>query len=497
MANPLLCVTVAARTIEELRRQRDEASAIGDLVEVRLDALDRPDVPGALAGRRGPVIVTCRPLWEGGGFCGAEEDRLALLWEAAERGAEFVDVEWRAAFGPLLARRGGKGIVLSMHDFDAVPADLDPRARAMQATGAEVVKLAVTPRTLADNLPLLRIGRATGERERVSLVGMGTAGLPSRILAAHFRSCWTYAGEGVAPGQLPAARLVGEFRFRAVTPSTAVYGVVGRPIGHSVSPVIHNAAFGARGIDAVFLPMEASDSADFVTFAEAVGLAGASVTAPFKVDLLERAAVVDRVARRAGAINTLRIERGRWEGRNTDVPGFLEPLEGRIAIDGARVSILGAGGAARAVAVALADRGARVTVHARRLEQAREVAALCGGTASKTAPEAGEWDLLVNATPIGTDPAQGQLPVPSAALKGGLVYDLVYNPPRTALLEAAAAAGCEVLGGLGMLVAQAALQFEWWTGMAAPKPLMWARAMERLAPGDAGAPQQGRAGEIA
>ncbi|RPJ71478.1 MAG: type I 3-dehydroquinate dehydratase, partial [Acidobacteria bacterium] len=402
MVTPLLCVTVAAKTIEELRRQRDEAAAVADLVELRLDALDRPDVVGALSGRRTAVIVTCRPSWEGGGFEGEETARLALLAAAMDRGAEFVDVEWRAECGPLVARLGGKRVVLSSHDFDGVPPDLAQRYRAMRSTGAEVVKLAVTPRRLAETADLCSIAGGAGGRERVSVVGMGPAGLASRVLPARFGSCWTYAGEQVAPGQLPASRLLHEFRFRSLTAATALYGVVGRPIGHSISPILHNAAFGARGVDAVFLPLEAADADDFVVFARAIGLSGASVTAPFKVDLLGRVAAADGLARQAGALNTLRMSGGGWEGRNTDVPGFLAPLEGKVRLEGARVSVLGAGGAARAVALAAAGRGGRVKVHARRPEAAREVAVLCGGEVGAPVPAAGEWDVLVNATPVGT-----------------------------------------------------------------------------------------------
>jgi len=500
MATPLLCVTVAAKTIEELRRQRDEAAGVADLVELRLDALDRPDVDGALSGRRTPVIITCRPSRERGGFEGDESTRLGLLMAAADRGADFVDVEWQSDFGPILSRRGGKGVVLSLHDFERVPADLSGHYRAMRSTGAQVVKLAVTPRSLAETADLASIGRADGGREQVSLVGMGPAGLPSRVLAARFGCCWTYAGEGVAPGQLPAARLLHEFRFRSLTAETAVYGVVGRPISHSISPILHNAAFGERGVDAVFLPLEASDAEDFVAFARDLGVSGASVTAPFKVDLLGRVDAVDELSRRAGALNTLRMSGGCWEGRNTDVPGFLAPLEGKVRLEGARVSILGAGGAARAVALASAGRGARVTVHARRLEAAREVAALCGGKVGDPVPAGSEWDVLVNATPVGThtegggrraEGGAGGMPVPAAALRGGLVYDLVYNPSPTALLEAAAAAGCQVLGGLDMLVAQAALQFEWWTGLEAPRGVMEARARAWLAAQEGARPRNG------
>ena len=188
---------------------------------------------------------------------------------------------------------------MSSHDFDGVPADLQARFAAMRATGAEVVKIAVTAHGLADNLPLLALGRESAGHGRVALVAMGEAGLPSRVLAARFGSCWTYSGDAVAPGQVTPERMVSEFRFRTVTGTSRVFGLVGRPVGHSVSPAMHNAAFDATGLDAVYLPFAARDVADFRAFADAIGVAGASVTAPFKTDALRRPA--RRMNRLAGA----------------------------------------------------------------------------------------------------------------------------------------------------------------------------------------------------
>jgi 3-dehydroquinate dehydratase/shikimate dehydrogenase len=360
-----LCATVGGATTADLRRARDGAAATADLVELRLDSVADPDPEGALQGRRGPVLVTCRPTWEGGGFRGSEEARLAILDRAWALGAEYVDLESRAAGAPaFLARTRGERVVLSEHHFDRVPKDLDARLAALCASPAAVVKVAVAAGCLRDTLPLFAWGRAQRDRGIVALA-MGMPGLPTRVLAAHAGSCWTYAGNGWAPGQLPMERLLGEFRYRSVTPATRVYAVLGRPIGHSLSPALHNAAFDAQGDDAVYVPLEASDVDDFLAFADALGIAGVSVTAPFKVALAAHA-TLDEAAERVGALNTLgRGPDGRWRATNTDVEGFLAPLEGRLPLGGARAAVLGTGGAARAVAFALGRRGARVTVHGR------------------------------------------------------------------------------------------------------------------------------------
>jgi 3-dehydroquinate dehydratase / shikimate dehydrogenase len=469
--------------MDDLVAARDRAATEADLVELRLDGVRDIDVQRALAGRLAPVVVTCRPRREGGAFDGPEDQRLAFLETAARLGAEYVDVEFDSAFGRLVSETGGRGLILSSHDYSGVPRDLVERFRAMRSVGTEVVKVAVMAHSLADTLALLTLGREGSERARVALVAMGAPGLPSRILAARFGSCWTYAGDGLAPGQVSAERLLSEFRFRAIGASTRLYGIFGRPIGHSVSPAVHNAAFEACGFDGAYLPLEASDAADALAFADAIGLAGASITAPFKLALLAKADDVNESARLCGAANTLRIDDGRRVVRNMDPAGFLEPIDRRgIALDGARVAVVGTGGAARAVVSALGQRHARVTVFGRRPAEAARVAGLAAGAVGRGgSPEAGSWDLLVNATPVGTWPDTEASVVPPESLREGrVVYDLVYNPVRTKLLAAAAAAGCRTIGGLEMLVAQAVAQFEWWTGMAAPRDVMWEAALDSL-----------------
>jgi 3-dehydroquinate dehydratase / shikimate dehydrogenase len=472
-----LCVTIRGSTMEELRARRD-AVVDADLVELRLDGVRDADAAGALEGRRLPVILTCRPRWEGGNFDGSEEERRRLLGRALALGAEFVDLEFAARDTDWFAASGGGRVILSAHDFSGVPQDLEARYRAMRATGAEVVKVAVHAASLQDLLPLQRLARA-GEGRHV-LLAMGIAGWATRILPHRFASAWTYAGEAWAPGQLPASRLLHEFRFRALTPATRVFGVVANPVLHSVSPAMHNAAFAAAGLDAVYLPLQAADAQDFLAFAETFGVEGASVTTPFKVDLMG-AVEADDLARRVGAVNTLARRDGGWLGFNTDVSGLLEPLQARMSLNAARVAVLGSGGAARAAAVALAGVGARVTLHARRAEAAHAVAEATGTSAGLMPPAAGTWDLLVNATAAGMHPATDETPWPEARFDGQLVYDLVYNPEETRLLREARLAGCATLGGLDMLVAQAARQFEIWTGQPAPRQVLAAAARARLA----------------
>lgn len=439
--------------------------------------MDRPDPDALVADRKKPVIVTCRPVRQGGMFAGAEEDRLRVLRRAHELGAEFIDIEWDATIDDLLRARAGRGIVVSRHEFGRTLPDPARALDDLRARGAEVAKLAVKTERPSDLLPLLDAAR---HDDSSIVIGMGGAGLPTRILAGRFGSRWTYAGDAVAPGQISARRLLHEFRFRRIRPDAAVYAIVGHPVAESLSPAMHNAGFAALGLNAAYVPLEVRDLGGFRALASAIGLRGASVTIPFKRDVLPLIDEFTPDAANASAVNTIAVRDGHWVGMNTDAEGFLEPLRRRCPdLRGVRAVILGAGGAARGVAVALHRRGARVAVAARRADAAATIAAAIGCDAAEWPPRAGSWDFLVNATPVGSRAVPG-MPF-EGPFDGRLVYDLVYDPVPTELMRAAEAQGCAVLGGLEMLIAQAERQFEIWTGQRPPAGLFAQAAESALA----------------
>jgi 3-dehydroquinate dehydratase/shikimate dehydrogenase len=437
--------------------------------------MERPDVAAALHGRTKPAIVTCRPLREGGMFDGPEEDRFRVLSDGHRLGAEFIDVEWDAIGAPVMTSRGGRGVIVSRHVFDCTPRNASAMLNHLRGQGAEVAKLAVMSERISDLRTLLHVART--DRSSI-LIGMGGTGTATRVLAGRFGSRWTYAGNRVAPGQIPASRLIDEFRFRRIRPDAAVYGVLGRPVVNSLSPAMHNAGFAALGLNAVYVPLETRDLDGLRAFASEMGLRGLSVTIPFKQEVMPLLDEVAPTARAAGAVNTIAIRdaasaglgMGRWIGSNTDADGFLEPLRARgFSLSGARVTLLGAGGAARGVGLALTREGARVAVSARRDDRASEVAMAIGGAAVSWPPPRGSWDVLVNATPVGSRQVPGS-PF-EGPFDGRLVYDLVYDPDPTLLMLDAARAGVAAIGGLSMLVAQAERQFEIWTGQRPPAGL--------------------------
>jgi 3-dehydroquinate dehydratase / shikimate dehydrogenase len=472
MSATLVVETVTGRRMADLRRARDRA--IGDLVELRLDGVADLDVAGALEGRKLPVVVTCRPAWEGGEFQGSESERLHVLGEAIRLGADYVDVEWKADRRQL-PRGERTRIVLSHHDFAGTPADLPERVRAMAAEQPGLIKIAATATRLSDCLSLR--DAVNGSAAHVA-IAMGPAGQVTRVCPWLFGSCWTYGGS-IAPGQISARDLIDRYHVRETSSKTTIYAVAGAPLGHSASPAMHNSAVAALGLDAVYVPLETSDPDDFCRVARAIGVAGASVTAPLKETLLT-SAVTDELSGRIGALNTLRrTERG-WEGRNFDVAGFLSPLDRRsFKLRGSHAVVLGAGGAARAAVWALKAHGARVEVVARRLEQATRLAREFRVDGSAWPPRTA-WEVLINATPVGTWPNVGASPMDGAPLGGRLVYDLIYNPLETTLMKHARAAGIDTIGGIEMLVAQACRQIEWWTGHPPPTAAIERGALEFL-----------------
>jgi 3-dehydroquinate dehydratase/shikimate dehydrogenase len=488
-----IAVSLTDATTRAVVDRMADLAAIADLFEVRADHVRDLDLSALLQKRTKPILLTCRPESEGGRWPDAEADaRRRLLAEAVERGFDLVDVEHRSGFDDVIAAKRGKGLVLSWHDFEGTPEDLDALYEPMAAARPDVVKIVVTARSVADLGRLMafaarRAGR--GGAPRLVALAMGPLGVASRILGGRHGAPFTFAapeaGREAAPGQLPAAALAGTYRVRSIGPATRVYGLLGSDVLRSLSPAIQNRAFAERGIDAVYVPLQAESFAAFMNALPALGLSGFSVTRPYKGDILNALDSVTPHAAEAGSANTVVVQDGRLVGLSTDGGGVLVPLRRRLDPAGKRVAIVGAGGAARAAAFALVKAGACVTVLARRREQAEDVARTtgCGAAPLETIDSLG-WDVLVNATPVGSGAAPGRSPVPAAKLTpGAVVFDMVYEPRETPLLAAARAAGCVVIDGVEMLVAQAVGQFEAWTGVEAPVEAMTEAALAAIAEG--------------
>lgn len=482
----LLCVSLAVGTVEDALETLHAPTRAFDVAELRLDFTSEPNLRQLLDGRPCPIIITNRPTRQGGHWSGGERERLAVLEEADRLGADFVDVELDAR--PRFRRQGNARLILSYHNFQRTPPEVGEIARRIEATDADIVKIATMANSLADNLAILEV-LETARKPTIALT-VGEHSHVSRLLGAKFGAFLVYAspGEGrpVAPGQLPVDQMSALYRFRQIGPATRVYGVIANPVAHSMSPAIHNAAFAERGLDAVYLPFRVDDPADFIPPFRSLPVSGYSVTIPHKEAVIPLLDEVQPLAGSIGAVNTIVERDGRLHGSNTDWSAALRAVESALAegesLKGRRVLMLGAGGAARAIAFGLVERGCRLVIANRTVSRGERLARELG-CQSLGLDRAADvpHDVLVNATSVGMHPNVDATPFPRGGLRpGAIVFDSVYNPIETRLLREARGAGCTVVNGLEMFVNQAVEQFELWTGRPAPREVMRSVVEARL-----------------
>lgn len=508
----IICVPVCERRASRLPAALARACDLGDFVELRLDCLAEDELhealqalPALVSSTTRPLILTLRPRAEGGHSELSEEARLDF-WAShlplLDSGrAFFADIELDLAERFQRAeiqekRLNWEQVICSHHDFAGVPANLHEIYERMARTPARILKMAVRARDITDCLAVFRLlERALEQARTLIAVAMGEAGMMTRILGPARGSFLTYASaderHATAPGQLGANELRWLYRIERINRETVVTGLLGSPVIHSVSPHMHNAAFEARSLNAVYLPFEVGDASEFLrrmvrprTREIAWRLRGLSVTAPHKLSVVKHLDQLDQTAREIGAVNTIVMEGEELHGYNTDAAAFLAPLEEIIGpISKLPVALIGAGGAARAALWALNRAGARATLFVREPERARELAAEFGAEVRELEGASfADFKVVANATPLGTRGERESLtPALSSQLRGArLAYDLVYNPSETRFMHEAQAAGCGTLGGLPMLVAQAAEQFRLWTGEEAPRELMFEAARAAL-----------------
>ncbi|XAM01332.1 shikimate dehydrogenase [Phycisphaeraceae bacterium D3-23] len=531
-----LCVPIFVYDTDTARADVARAAHEGaDLVELRIDPwLDRHENTDASAEglveliRASPLpcIVTCRPAWEGGLFDGDDADRISLIEHlgtaCAGHGPAYFDVELAAYQrsanlrqkihlvadhpGQEQPRERGAGLILSSHDFEQRPSDLLRRVADMaEQEGCRVVKVAWYARSLRDNLEAFEL-LAAKHKPTIALC-MGEFGLPSRVLAKKFGALLTFASLGedeeTAPGQPTIRQLKQRYRWDHIGQATKVYGVIGDPVAHSMSPAIHNAGFDAAGYDGVYLPLRIPPEYEhFKATADAwlndprLDFRGASVTIPHKQNLLrfveEFGGEVEPLAARIGAANTLhKRDDGTLYAGNTDYAALLDAVcdarsMSRQELDGDSVGIIGAGGAARAAVAAFSAYHCNVHIYNRSLDKAQALAESFDQEAHPLDELGGSvHDILINCTPVGMHPHVDVSPIDlthrtSDLEQPPLVFDTIYNPHETRLLRDAKALGCKTIPGLEMFVRQAATQFELWTGHDAPIDMFRQVVLDRM-----------------
>ena len=491
---PRICIALGlpdAGTLLEYARR--EAEAGETFLEFRLDYLADPCKGADLI--RGfleqfpdcILLATCRRHQNRGKFNGSIEEQLTVLDRAVRNGAHAIDVEIETAeVAPerLSQFRGRAQVILSYHNYEATP-PMDTIVSRMLRVPADAYKVVTTARKPSDNVRVLAAAKAL-PKHRMVVLAMGELGFPTRVLSPVFGGIYSYAAplysEGTAAGQVSAKYLRHLYRVEKLTKAAKIFGVIADPVRHSISPTVHNRAFQARRMDAVYLPFLVSPAhlRDFFSMADKLPLAGFSVTIPHKQKVIRYLDAVDPLARRIGAVNTVWHKAGKWRGANTDAAGVTEPLKRMLRLPKSSVLIVGNGGAARSAACALSDVGARICVVGRNADRVRALAKVSGAEALLREQLSGRhFDAVVHATPLGMFPHVNECFF-NGAIPAEIVFDMVYNPLETELIKRARQQGKTVIPGVEMFIEQAVRQFEIFTGESAPKAVMSKAAAEIL-----------------
>jgi 3-dehydroquinate dehydratase/shikimate dehydrogenase len=490
-----VCVAIIGATPAEMIEKASAVVKETPFLEFRLDYLEKPllalpkfkqffeDNTAATA------IATCRRAANGGKFAGNVAAEIELLSKAAENGFHMVDVEVESAEALKKAdlarlRETGIGLIISHHDFAATK-DLDGIFVRIEPFAPDFVKIVPTARALVDNVTLIRFLERMNDHTNIIGICMGDAGIISRVLGVRAGSAFTFAaatpGEETGPGQIAARTLIETYRIDHVDAATKVYGVAGNPIRSSLSPIMMNTAFRRETVNAVYLALQTTKLSDLLKLIHEIPIQGVSITMPLKQEILPHLEQTDPLSAKIGAVNTIRLLDGKLYGFNTDVAGIVTPLEKRLSLRGAKVLVVGAGGAARAAVFGLRDKGAEVFIFNRTPETAQKLARQSGSkTIRKEALAKASFDVIINATPVGMAGNKSAPLLEAKDLNARIVFDLVYNPLETPLIRMARQAGINIITGVEMFVQQGARQFEIFTGKPAPEEEMFRVVLHAL-----------------
>lgn len=479
---PRVCVAVTGSDASEIVDKAEPLVRDNPLLEFRLDYLPRPALGLQKIKQfidyhpQVVVIATCRRVANGGKFRGSAASELEVLGKAAAAGCQIVDIELQTAARlkpeQLKKFRSRAAVILSFHDFRATR-NLEQILQKMSVIPADFYKIVTTAVTLSDNVVMMKFLEKHGDRHSLIGLCMGEQGIISRVLGVRAGSAFTFAalseGERTAPGQITAQELRNTYRIEQVDAATRVYGVVGDPVSHSLSPVIMNAALRRENVNGVYLALHAKTLKDLLTCVREIPIHGLSITMPYKEAIVPELDNSDAYTNKTGACNTLvRAQDGKLYGFNTDTAGVIRPLEQRITIANAKILVLGAGGAARAAVFALKERGAEVYILNRTPAPAQKLARQARARTIKR-PDLKKlaFDVIINATPVGMANSR-ESPLNENEIKTKYVFDMVYDPPETRFVKLARERGAQIIPGIEMFVHQAARQFEIWTGKPAP-----------------------------
>jgi shikimate dehydrogenase/3-dehydroquinate dehydratase type I len=463
------------------------APAACGLVELRGDRLRAEEIGSLVRGSGRPLIVTIRRTEDGGAFDGSEQERERAFRFALKAGARFVDVEWERPLADLVEEPAFRSnVILSSHGVDCDGQRLSTLYREMRGRSRGPLKIVAAARSV-DEIRAVRalLREARPDGGGLAAFALGVAGAPSRLLAPSWGSWATYCaltvGSETGAGQYTAEEMIDTFDVLNIGSNTELFALVGGRVGSSPSPAMHAAGYRRSGLDARYLAVETDSFEAFSALIDpqhGLGLKGFAVTMPFKEQAATRCTPEDAASAACGAVNTVMVKGAVWKGFSTDGAGVLARLRTRIAPEGKRAAIIGAGGTARSVAFELVRAGCEVTLFNRTAERAVAGARRVGASAAPLDELTDSaWDILVNATPQGSE---GERFLEPDRLRGQVVVDAVYASRPTALILDARARGLQVIDGLEMLAAQGVLQFRQMTGLDAEHEIFHTAAEQRI-----------------
>ncbi len=477
----MLAAVVIARSyrdaINDIKKTQD-----ADLIELRLDyikKLDDKKLRNIIRSCKKSVIVTIRKKDEGGFFIGNEKGRIQILENAIKYNADYIDTEYssnKKSIKELIRNKENSKIIISYHNSKETPANLMNIYNNIKKLEPDLIKIVTYANSVSDNFKIFNLIKTAKKEERkVIAFCMGPYGEFSRILSIIFGSQITYAsidkGKESVASQLTLDEMNNIYRIKKLNKNTKIYGLIGNPVEHSWSHIIHNAGFDKFGINSIYLKFKVNKLKEFIACFKKLNIGGFSVTIPHKIDTIN---FLDKKAEKIGAVNTIVVRNKKLIGYNTDCDGAIQALKKKTKLKGKNIAVIGAGGASRAIVYGLKEENANITILNRTLEKAKWIAKDFGcnyGQLNKLKDI--EYDILINTTPIGMHPNFNALPIPSKLIKKNkVVFDIVFNPYKTKLLKEAEKKDCVIISGIEMLIYGALFQFKLWTGRNVPKQLI-------------------------
>jgi len=493
----MICIPVISRDMVSAIKDIKKANKIADIIELRIDFVSDLDLKKLIDAAEKPIIVTNRRKSENGNFKGTEGERLSLLKKAIELGADYVDIEINADYKQIIKNKKKSKIIVSYHNFKETPTNLDEVYNNLISAKADIIKIATKANKLSDNLKILELIKKSDKP--IITICMGELGEISRILAPLYGSFLTFAslekGKESAQGQIPAETLRNIYRVNDIKPGFKIYGIIGNPVSESKGYLIHNPLFKQYKINSIYLNFLADDLEDFIkNFSDM--MSGFSITMPYKEEIINYLDKIDAIAEKICAVNTVVKKDGKLIGHNTDMTGAIKAIENKTSIKNKNITIIGAGGAARAIAFGLIKKGAKLTILNRTVKKAEKLAKelscnfgqlsnfkmseiatrnlLASARSKRAISEHAQkplvfdnikTDILINTTSVGMRPYTEKMPINAKLVKNIIVFDAIYNPEKTKLLKEAEKNNCTIISGKEMFINQAAEQFRLWTGI--------------------------------